>query len=175
MRRKGKWSVGEYLALNDRSTGLIGSVPQPLTRRNQTSGVVVLFSNTGGALHDAQGERRHSIVEAGQLGQELAVFSDHSVSPESPHRASAVQPKAAASAHRRGMASDAVRYALGPSRQPLRNSPPSRMPAMSTVGGTAVHGRMLSSMPMLPLALVVTLTRVAVSRPARPSSCCTCS
>jgi hypothetical protein len=60
--RQSNRSIGEHLALNDRSTGLIGSVPQPLTRRNQTSGVVVLFSNAGGALHDAQGEWRHGRV-----------------------------------------------------------------------------------------------------------------
>jgi hypothetical protein len=36
MRRKGKRSVGQHLALNDRSTRLIGSVLQPFTRRNQT-------------------------------------------------------------------------------------------------------------------------------------------
>jgi hypothetical protein len=36
MRWKSKRSVGQHLALNDRSTRLISSVLQPFTRRNQT-------------------------------------------------------------------------------------------------------------------------------------------
>lgn len=147
MQREDKWPVGKNLTLDYHSIHPIGSALQALTRRNQTQGVVVLFSRTSGALHNAHGEWRHGSVESGQLGQQLAVFSDHSASPGSPHRTSSVLPKAAASARRRGMASDEVRYAFGPSRQPWRNSPPSHMSAMSTVGGTAVPGRLLRTMP----------------------------
>ncbi|MGH3964027.1 MAG: hypothetical protein ACRDRY_12345 [Pseudonocardiaceae bacterium] len=47
--------MGKDLSLYDRSSRLIGSPLQPLTSRNQTLGIVRLFSGAGAGVHDAHG------------------------------------------------------------------------------------------------------------------------
>jgi hypothetical protein len=81
MRRKGKQSALQNLALDDCSTHLISSPPQPLTGRNQAPGIVLLFSHAGRAVHDAHGEGRHRGVESGHLRKELPIFPDHRAVP----------------------------------------------------------------------------------------------
>jgi hypothetical protein len=97
MHRNGKYSVGKYFTLNDRCSSPIRSSLQPLASGNQTLGIVCLFGSTGTAVHDAQGQWCHSTIELGKLSQQLAILPDHKASPGSPHRASSVLPKAAAS------------------------------------------------------------------------------
>lgn len=75
--------VGKNFTVNNRSTHPICSPLQSLTRRNQPQGVAVLFSGTGGAVHDAHGQWRHRTIELRQLGQQLAIFPDHKSSPRS--------------------------------------------------------------------------------------------
>ncbi len=68
MSGKGQHSGGKHLSLYNRSTCTIDSPLQPLTSRNQTLGVVLLFGDTGAPLHHAHGERGQLSVEPGQLG-----------------------------------------------------------------------------------------------------------
>jgi hypothetical protein len=84
MRRKAKLSIGKNFTLNDGCTHPIGSPLQPLTGRNQTPGILRLFGGTGTAIHDTQGQWRHSTVEPSKLGQQFAILPDHGASPGSP-------------------------------------------------------------------------------------------
>jgi hypothetical protein len=69
MRRKGKRPCGKHFTVNNCSVHFIGSSLQPLTRPNQTQGVIMLLISTGGTLHDVHREGHHGAVESDQLGQ----------------------------------------------------------------------------------------------------------
>ncbi len=81
VRWKSNRSVNDNLTLHDRSTHCRRSPLEPLPSCNQALCEVLLFGSTGGAVHNAHGQWRHSCVEPSQLGQQLAIFPDHRASP----------------------------------------------------------------------------------------------
>jgi len=58
--------------LNDHSTRPIGPPPQSFARRNEALGIARPFGIAGATLHNAQGQRRHSSVDPGQLREAFA-------------------------------------------------------------------------------------------------------
>lgn len=54
---------------------------QPLARRDQALGIVLLFGCASAAFHHAHGERSHITVQPRHFGQQLPVFPNHNPAP----------------------------------------------------------------------------------------------
>ncbi len=73
--------MGENFSCYDRSSRLSGPLPQPFASGDQALCIILLFSSTGAAVHDAKSQQRHVPVEPSQFGQQLAIFPNHRTSP----------------------------------------------------------------------------------------------